>query len=315
MESIKKPLIVICGPTASGKSSIAVSICKSIDGEVVSADSMQLYKGMDILTAKISQTEQCGIKHHLLDIFEPNENVSVSMYADLAKETINDIHNRGKIPVLCGGTGLYIDAVTKHMSFSSPADMTIRNELKKISETPDGSTKLHMILEEEDPEAASLIHPNDIRRIIRAIESKRITGLTKAQLSAKDVSMPGDYHEILLEPYFERNVLYERIEDRVDDMLRRGLIQEVCTLVSKGIPQSCTAAQAIGYKESVRYINGEIDYESAVESIKQASRNYAKRQETWFRHDGRVHFIPAKGKTSEEIAGEMVSVCRREGVI
>lgn len=314
MENIRPKLIVICGPTASGKSDIAVELCIRVGGEVISADSMQIYRRMDIGTGKISIPQMRGISHHMLDVFEPTDNVTASVYGAKAKAIINDIVCKEKQPVLCGGTGLYIDAVTRGIRFSVPANEAIRCELHAIAEEmPYGKQKLHGILEKCDPGAAARLHPNDVRRIVRAIESYRSTGKTQAQLAEEDAHNKGDYDEYLFMPKYPRDELYARIDRRVDSMFKNGLVDEVKQLLSSGVTSGMTSMQAIGYKETVRYLNSEISYDDAVCGVKQASRNYAKRQETWFRRDGRVRYIEASGKTAESLAEEIL--CRYQNEV
>ena len=315
MENIKPPLIVITGPTASGKTAVSISLCKKVGGEVVSADSMQVYRGMDIGTAKPDIAEQSGICHHMMDVLDPNEHATASQYGHMAKRVINDIIHRGKKPVVCGGTGLYIDALTRPMRFSAPGDEELREELKAIALEPNGRRKLHDMLAQCDINAANKLHENDVRRVIRAIESFRLTGKTQNELAMEDSLAQGDYREILFALEWPRDILYDRINRRVDCMIENGLIDEVRSLIGNGLASDSTAMQAIGYKEIVQALAGRCDMSEAVDSIKQASRNYAKRQLTWLRRDGRVHFISAQNRSADEIANEMIGICRKEGIL
>jgi len=303
----KPRLIVIGGPTASGKTAASVRLCQMIDGEVVSADSMQIYRGMDIGTAKPAQHEMCGIPHHLLSIANPDEKYSAAAYRELANQSIAQIYARGKQPVVCGGTGLYIDALTKPMSFAEHVgNDELRAKLTALSETMTGKIQLHAMLEEVDPESAARLHINDVRRVIRAIEVYRLTGRTISQQARMDQERTGDYDVIMFALNWPRDILYDRINRRVDEMIRQGLIEEVRSLLQQGLSEGTTAMQALGYKEIVAALRGKITMQDAIEAIKQGSRRYAKRQLTWFRRDERVHWIDPCGKTVNEIADEMI---------
>lgn len=305
--SIKPRLIVIGGPTASGKTAAAVRLCQRIDGEVVSSDSMQIYRGMDIGTAKPFPEEMGGIPHHLLSIADPVEKFSAAAYRELALEAINGIYAAGRQPVVCGGTGLYIDALTKPMSFAEQnGSEELRAELTALSETMVGKLKLHAMLREIDPESAERLHINDVRRVIRAIEVYRLTGRTITEQAKLDSQREGDYDVIMFALDWPREILYDRINRRVDDMMRLGLVDEVKRLLSNGLTEGSTAMQALGYKEIYQALNGQISMDDAVDAIKQGSRHYAKRQLTWFRRDTRVHWIEAANKTLDEIVDEMM---------
>jgi len=304
----KKPrLIVIGGPTASGKTAAAVRLCQRIGGEVISADSMQIYRGMDIGTAKPTQEEMCGIPHHLLSIADPAEKYSAAAYRELARQAIDSAYERGNQPVVCGGTGLYIDALTKPMGFAEhSANEDLRNELSALAQTEVGKIKLHKMLEEIDPASAARLHINDVRRIIRAIEVYKMTGVTLTEQSRLDKEREGDFDVAMFALNWPREVLYNRINRRVDQMMKDGLVEEVQNLLKSGLQTGGTAMQALGYKEIVAALDGRISMEEAVEDIKRGSRNYAKRQMTWFRHDERVHWIDAPGKSLDQIVEEMI---------
>jgi len=315
LENVKQPLIVITGPTASGKTAVSIGICTQIGGEIVSADSMQLYRGMDIGTAKPTLQERCGIAHHMIDVLEPTDYATASQYGAMARNAINTIRKRCKEPIVCGGTGLYIDALTRPMRFSAPGDETLRDELREIARKNDGRYELHSMLQKCDPVAAEKLHPNDVRRVIRAIESFRLTGKTQAQLAEEDAQAEGDYREILFALDWPRDVLYSRINRRVDEMIKNGLVNEVRTLIENGLSPESTAMQAIGYKEIAWALSGRCTMNDAIEQIKQASRNYAKRQLTWLRRDGRVRYISAPERTPCSIAEEIIDICRKEGLL
>lgn len=303
----KKRLIVIGGPTASGKTSVAVRLCQIINGEVVSADSMQIYRGMDIGTAKPTNEEMGGVSHHLLSITEPLEKYSVASYRDKAYQAIEDISKRGKQPVVCGGTGLYIDAITKPMGFAGySCNEELRNELTYLSQTEVGKKTLHKMLEDVDPESAARLHINDIRRVIRAIEIYKMTGRTITEQSCQDQEHESDFNVVMFALNWPREVLYDRINRRVDQMMDNGLVDEVRVLMNSHLEKGSTAMQALGYKEIVAALNGITSMETAVEDIKRGSRNYAKRQMTWFRRDKRVHWIDALGKSLDQIVEEII---------
>ena len=300
-----KPLLpVVAGPTASGKTAVAVKLCQMIGGEVVSADSMQVYRGMDVLSAMPTAEEMGGIKHHLLGFVDPGRRYTADAYREDARACIADILGRGRQPVLCGGTGLYINAVTRPMSFSMQSDEAMHDQLMAMGQTPEGRRRLHNMLEEVDPDSALRLHENDVRRVSRAIEIYRLTGVTQTEHTRRDRARQGDYREVIYAPDWPRDALYQRIDQRVDRMLEQGLVDEVRRLMAD--PQTHpTAIQAIGYKEIAAALRGDIPMAEAVRWTKQASRNLAKRQLTWFRHDDRVRWIRAEGRTAESIAEEI----------
>ena len=303
---MKQKLIVVAGSTASGKTAAAVELCRRMNGEVVSADSMQLYRGMEILSAAPGMEERRGVPHHMIGVAEPSEKYSAAKYRDLAREVIADVAARGRLPVLCGGTGLYIDAVTRAMAFSETCDESLRRELLRIAEEPDGRRRLHDMLRGIDPEAADRLHENDVRRVSRAIEVFRLTGRTQREQMEADRRREGDYDETLFCLDWRREMLYQRIDRRVDAMLEAGLVEEVSRLKADACAHP-TALQAIGYKEIAAALEGGISMESAVELVKRLSRNYAKKQMTWFRRDPRTVWIEAEGKSAAQIAGEMAA--------
>ncbi len=304
----KPKLIVVAGPTASGKTACAVELCLRIGGEVVSADSMQIYRGMDVLSAMPTAAEMRGVKHHMLGVADPSEKYSAATYRDRANEVIADILDRGKRVVVCGGTGLYIDALTRPLSFSERSDEKLHDELLRMADEPGGRTRLHRMLEEIDLDSAMRLHENDVRRVARAIEIYRLTGVTQTEQSRLDAQREGDYDEQVFALEWPREMLYERISRRVDAMLAAGLIDEVRRLKHDSARYP-TAAQAIGYKEIAAALDGRMDMDEAVERVKQATRNYAKRQLTWLRRDGRTQWISAENRTPAEIAEEIRERC------
>jgi len=300
----KPKLIVVAGPTASGKTACAVELCRLIGGEVVSADSMQIYRGMDILSAMPTVEERRGVPHHMLGVADPSEKYSAAVYRDRANEIIAAIHARGRHAVVCGGTGLYINALTRPLSFSERSDEKLHDALMAMADEPGGRSRLHAMLKEVDPESAARLHENDVRRVARAIEIFRLTGVTQTEQAKLDAQREGDYDETVFALEWPRDVLYARIDRRVDAMLEVGLIDEVRRLMSDS-ERYPTAAQAIGYKEIAAALMGRMSMEEAIGKVKQASRNYAKRQLTWFRRDERTIWIPAQGRGASEIAEEM----------
>lgn len=286
----KIPLVVVAGPTASGKTEAAIRICQWFDGEVVSADSMQIYKYLSVGTAKPEEAEKEGIPHHMMDFLEPSQPFSVAEYVQKAKEIIADIHSRGKLPVVVGGTGLYIDSLVSNIQFSeSDNDPQLREQLQHYA-AEKGNEALWQLLNEKDPEAAANIHPNNVGRVIRAIEMIEMTGKTKTQQLEESRQEPSPYDVLYLAiNYRDRQTLYDRINLRVHIMLEHGLEEEARWLMEHGYAP--TAAQAIGYKEMFGYLQGEETLEQAIEKIQQGSRRYAKRQITWFRRNENVRWL------------------------
>ncbi len=306
MDAVKKiPLVVVAGPTASGKTEAAIRICQWFDGEVVSADSMQIYKYLSVGTAKPDEAEKEGIPHHLMDFLEPSQPFSVAEYVQLAKEVIADIHGRGKLPVIVGGTGLYIDSLVYNIQFGeSDSDPALREQLQKIA-AEQGNDALWAILKEKDPEAAETIHPNNVGRVVRAIEMIETTGKTKTQQLEESRREPSPYEVLYLAiNYKDRETLYDRINRRVHIMLDNGLEEEARWLLDHGYAP--TAAQAIGYKEMFGYLKGEESLDMAIEKIQQGSRRYAKRQLTWFRRNQDVCWLyPDEYESREEFLGKV----------
>lgn len=276
-------VIVIAGPTASGKTSLSLSLAERLNGEIVSADSMQIYRRMDIGTAKASAAERARVPHHMIDIAEPDEDYSVARYVNDAARCCDDILERGKLPLIVGGTGLYIDSLLSGRSFGErDEDPSLRNSLNVKYDTIGGDAMLEE-LREFDPDRAALLHSADRKRIIRAFEVYILSGKTISQHDAETRALPSRYEALFIIPGFRnRSALYSRIDIRVDDMLESGLVNEVRKLLESGISSKCTAMQAIGYKEIAEYLKGNIPLDSATETIKQSSRRYAKRQLTWF---------------------------------
>ncbi|MBQ7600996.1 MAG: tRNA (adenosine(37)-N6)-dimethylallyltransferase MiaA [Lachnospiraceae bacterium] len=292
MDSLSgKPVIVIAGPTAVGKTAASVRLAEWIGGEIVSADSMQVYRGMDIGSAKASLAERRGIPHHLLDIVDPSENFSVARYQKYAYEALQDIQSRGKIPILVGGTGFYIQAVLYGIDFTEEDnDPLYRAYLYRIAEE-EGPDALYRMLLETDPESALSIPSHNVKRVARALEFYHDTGLRMSEHNARQrmKESPFDYRYFVL--YTERSRLYERIGVRVDEMLEKGLLSEVKGLRERGMTEDMTSMHAIGYRQLFAYLDGRNSYDEAVENIKRETRRYAKRQLTWFRREKNARFV------------------------
>ena len=286
----KPKILCVVGPTASGKTDYAVELALKCGGEVVSCDSMQIYKHMDIGTAKPTADEMKGVKHHMIDIIEPNKSFSVARFSEMARECIDDILLRGKMPVLCGGTGLYFDSTINNINF---IQMDTDEEYRKYLESAAkefGNEYVYKILKRVDEESAESIHPNNLKRVIRALEIYKTTGKKKSELDKEQLSEP------LYEPEItglmrDREVLYDRINKRVDIMMEKGLVEEVSELIKMGIDTEATSMQAIGYKEIIEYLDGKTSLSDAVDKIKRESRRYAKRQLTWFKRNEKIHWI------------------------
>ncbi|MBQ9930288.1 MAG: tRNA (adenosine(37)-N6)-dimethylallyltransferase MiaA [Oscillospiraceae bacterium] len=284
-------MICIAGPTASGKTALAVALAKELDGEVVSCDSMQVYRRMNIGTAKPTFEEMQGIVHHMLDVAEPDEDFSVSRYCEMAAPIVDDILARGKTAIIAGGTGLYMDSLIKGNAFAPFPSTGMRKKLEAQADA-EGMEAMLSLLQSIDPEAAARLHPADRKRIIRALEVYYETGLSITEHNRRTQEIPPKYTPLWLGLDFEdRAQLYSRIDRRVDKMLDDGLIQEVVSLLQEGIPADCTAMQAIGYKEFIDALDAKISFSEAADRVRQASRHYAKRQLTWFRRNSQMHWL------------------------
>lgn len=300
-------IYAIAGPTASGKSALALEMARRFDGEIISCDSMQVYRRMNIGTAKPTPEEMAAVPHHMIDVVEPTQPFSCADYVELADKVIRDVHARGKLPIICGGTGLYLDALLRKNDFTpNITDDALRSELLEFARV-NGVQALHDELRRVDPESAEATHPNNVKRVARAIEIYRLSGVTKTEIDRQS-RLGGNRFDVsavaLL--YSDREALYERIDKRVDLMLDEGLLRETRTLLDEGVFEAnATAAQAIGYKELLTHIGGGESLENAVERLKMATRRYAKRQITWFSSKDYITPVDvcAKGykKTFEEI--------------
>ena len=291
-------VLVICGPTASGKTSLAVECARALDTEIISADSMLVYKGLDIGTAKPSASERKGVVHHLIDVAEPTESFSVSDYERLALPVVQSLRSRGKIPVICGGTGFYINSVLYKSQFGKTgANPEIRKKYETYLEE-NGKERLHALLKECDPESASRLHPNDTKRVVRALEIFETTGRKKSD--QHDLPVPR-FDFVCVSVGYPREELYERINRRVDGMLNAGLAEEVRSLLERGIPLSAQCMQGIGYKEMAEGMRQGWPMTEIAELIKKNTRNYAKRQITFFRRMNNHTVLSPEHATAEEV--------------
>ena len=291
---MKPRVIVIVGPTASGKTSLSIELAKELNGEIISADSMQIYKKMTIGTAKPTEDEMQGIPHHMIDIIEPNEDFNVAMYRKMAEEKIEEILSKNKTPIIVGGTGLYVDTLVNGIEFQEiENDFEYRKQLEEQVQI-NGIDWLFGELQKVDPDAAKVIEKNNVRRVIRALEIFKVTGKTKTEIDKESIK-GSKYDYIIFGLLWDREELYNRINLRVDIMLKDGLIEEVKSLVQKeGF--SKTALQGLGYKEVVDYLEEKMSYEEMIEKIKMETRRYAKRQMTWFKRNKDILWLDAKDK-------------------
>ena len=285
-------ILVICGPTASGKTALAVELALRHHGEVVSADSMQIYRRMDIGTAKPTREEMRGVPHHMLDVADPEEDFSVARYIDMAAKCVDDILSRGKLPILAGGTGLYIDSLLSGRTFAPfQPDSPLRGQLEEQLRREGGAAMLAR-LAQVDPDSAARLHPNDEKRIVRALEVYQSTGKTITQHNLETQAIPPRYDALTLALAFERREdMWSRIDRRVDQMMDQGLVAEVQGLLDSGVPAKCTAMQAIGYKEMAAALLSGGDVRAAAEEIQLRSRQYAKRQLTWFKRNKAARWL------------------------
>ena len=302
------PIICIAGPTASGKTALAVALARELDGEVVSCDSMQVYKRMDIGTAKPTVEERQGIPHHMIDVAEPWEDYSVSRYCAAAAPIVEDIVSRGKTAIIAGGTGLYMDSLIRGNDFAPFPSTGVRERLEQEADR-EGMEALLARLWAVDPEAADRLHLSDRKRIIRAMEVYLETGETITAHNRRTQALPPRFSPVWLGLDFEsRAELYSRIDRRVDAMLNAGLLEEIRALLRSGIPEKCTAMQAIGYKEFTDALDGRCTVEAAADQVRQSSRRYAKRQLTWFRRNERIHWLRRGPEAAET---EILNAARR----
>lgn len=305
-------LIIIAGPTAVGKSAVSIELAKRIGGSVISADSMQVYKGMDIGTAKLSPEEMCDIPHYLIDVLDPCEDFNIVMFKEMATSAIKEITDAGRIPIITGGTGFYIQSVLYDIDFPEGDEMTqYREKLAELIERK-GPEHVHAMLRAVDPEAAARIHPNDHRRMIRALEYNRQTGgrISQHNTEASEHKSPYNFCYFVLTD--DREKIYERINSRVDAMIDGGLVDEVKRLMDQGLTKDNVSMHGLGYKEIIDYLEGSCTLSEAVYTIKRDSRHFAKRQLTWFKRERDVCYINA---ADNDMIGKMMEELHRKGII
>lgn len=314
---MKKPLIVLTGPTAAGKTSLSIALAKAVNGEIISADSMQIYKYMDIGSAKIMPDKMQGIRHYLVDQLMPDEEFNIVRFQKMAKEAMSEIYARNRIPVLVGGTGFYIQAVTRDIDFThAKQEDGFRKELEQTA-IEKGKEYLHHMLEKVDPQSAKTIHPNNVKRVIRALEfyHQNNSPIFAHNQEQKEHDTPFDLAYFVLN--VPREILYERIDARVDEMMDAGLVQEVEHLKEMGCHKGMVSMQGLGYKEILSYLDGEYSLEEAVRILKRDTRHFAKRQLTWFRREKDAIWINKEEFDFKEdkILDEMLAICRERKII
>ena len=301
-------LIVLAGPTAVGKTDLSIKLAKEIGGEIISADSMQVYKGMDIGSAKVTEEEMQGVPHHLIDVLDPDEPFHVVSFQKMAKDAIRQIRERGNIPILTGGTGFYIQAVLYDIDFAEEELTGVRKKLEEMAAShPAGY--LHSLLKEKDPGAAAAVHPNNVKRIIRALEYCETTGRKISEHNEEQRQKQSPYRYLYFVLNDHRDLLYERINRRVDLMMEKGLTEEVMRLKEKGYTRNMVSMQGLGYKEILDYLDGRISLDEAVYRIKRDSRHFAKRQLTWFRRERDVIWLNRYEYADDE--GILLEMCSR----
>lgn len=314
---MKPPLLVLTGPTAVGKTKLSISLAKAINGEIISADSMQVYRHMDIGSAKIRKEEMEGVPHYLVDVLEPEEEFHIVKFQQMAKEAMKEIYSRNKVPILVGGTGFYIQSVTKDIDFTEAEQETAyRQELEALA-LEKGSAFLHEKLKEVDPQSAEEIHENNVKRVIRALEFYEQNGFPISQHNAEQKQRQSPYQLAYFVLNAPRPLLYERIDRRVDEMIQEGLVKEVQTLKERGCHRGMVSMQGLGYKEILDYLEGNCSLEEAVRILKRDTRHFAKRQITWFKREEDVTWVNKDDfdYNEEKILEYMLSVCREKQIL
>lgn len=314
---MKPPLLVLTGPTAVGKTKLSISLAKAINGEIISADSMQVYRHMDIGSAKIRKEEMEGVPHYLVDVLEPEEEFHIVKFQQMAKEAMKEIYSRNKIPILVGGTGFYIQSVTKDIDFTEAEQETAyRQELEALA-LEKGSAFLHEKLREVDPQSAEEIHENNVKRVIRALEFYEQNGFPISRHNAEQKQRQSPYQLAYFVLNAPRPLLYERIDRRVDEMIQEGLVKEVQTLKERGCHRGMVSMQGLGYKEILDYLEGNCSLEEAVRILKRDTRHFAKRQITWFKREEDVTWVNKDDfdYNEEKILEYMLSVCREKQIL
>ena len=314
---MKKPLIILTGPTAVGKTKLSIALAKAVNGEIISADSMQVYQYMDIGSAKIKKEEMQGVPHYLIDVLKPEEEFHVVRFQEMAKQAMEEIYAKGKIPILTGGTGFYIQAVVKDIDFSENTEKSeVRSRLEQLAKDK-GSEYLHQKLLEVDPDSAQKIHANNVKRVIRALEYYELTGEKISLHNEREAAKESPYCYAYFVLNDLREKLYQRIDARVDEMLKEGLVQEVEKLSRMGYTRNLVSMQGLGYKEILAYLEGECSLEEAVYILKRDTRHFAKRQITWFKREPDVIWVnkPEFGYEDEKILNYMLENCEKRGII
>lgn len=314
---MKKPLIILAGPTAVGKTKISIELARAVNGEIISADSMQVYRRMDIGSAKIRPEEMQGVRHYLIDVLEPDEDFHVARFQEMALQAMKEIYQKGKIPVLVGGTGFYIQAVLYGIDFTEHGgESGCRRELEELGRTR-GVDFLHEMLRQVDEKAAEEIHAHNVKRVIRALEYYRQTGMRISEHNAQQRQKESPYHFAYFVLNEERDRLYERINQRVTQMLEDGLEQEVRSLKEQGIGKGMASMQGLGYKEMLDYLDGTCSLEEAAEIIRRDTRHFAKRQLTWFRREQDVIWINKEeyGRDEKKILQGMLEILEEKGIV
>lgn len=325
MDEKKPPLIVLTGPTAVGKTRLSIDLAKAVDGEIISADSMQVYRHMNIGSAKITREQMQGVPHHMIDILDPWESFSVALFQEKSKECLQEIYGRGHIPVVAGGTGFYIQALLKDVDFSGEecgagekeeAPGAYRRYLEELAEEK-GADYLHELLRRADPVSAEAIHVNNVKRTIRALEFYHLSGQRISEHNRQERQKASVYNSCYFVLNDEREQLYSRIDERVEEMLAQGLLEEVKTLKAMGCHAGMVSMQGLGYKEMLAWMEGKYTYEQAVEILKRDTRHFAKRQLTWFRREGEVVWVNKKefGCDEEKILEFMLDKLRQRGIV
>jgi len=312
----KKPLIILTGPTSVGKTALSINLAKAVNGEIISADSMQVYRYMDIGTAKITPEEMQGVPHYLIDELDPDEEFNVVKFQAYAKKYIHDILHRGKIPILVGGTGFYIQAVLYDIDFTeNDSDNNYRKELEQVAQEK-GPEYLHMQLKEIDPASADAIHPNNVKRVIRALEYYKLTGEKISEHNEEQRKKTSPYNFCYFVLNKDRSKLYEGIDQRVDIMLENGLLEEVKALAAHGYTRDMVSMQGLGYKEILAHLDGEYSLEEAIYILKRETRHFAKRQITWFKREKDVVWINKdEFQNDKEILNHMLKILKEKQVI
>jgi tRNA dimethylallyltransferase len=313
---MKKPLVILTGPTAVGKTKLSIALAKEINGEIISADSIQVYRGMDIGSAKVTTQEMQGVAHYLIDVLNPDEEFHVVKFQEMAKAAMQEIYAKGKIPILVGGTGFYIQALLYDIDFTqTEADVEYRKELEQIAKEQ-GNDVLHAMLQEKDPVSAQKIHPNNVKRVIRALEYYKESQSTISEHNEKERQKVSPYQSAYFVLTMDRAKLYQRIEERIEQMLKEGLVEEVQSLYRAGYSADLVSMQGLGYKELLEWIEGKCSFEEAIYRLKRDTRHFAKRQLTWFRREREVLWIDKDQYQDEhEILEEILTILKKRGII